>query len=193
MRVTQPENVHIKKPPPFSRNLKGVFFFLVTLILVSQVSPLLVLSRLITQEEDRVGSRMGDALADLRAHWMHSKEHHTLDLHTIARQHNLRQLTISEFIDDTLGGRWYHRTTGSDADDATGWDSVTEFPLIPAPVRTSAALQVATLSDIWETRPVQVSLSIGTPVLAGLRRHLRAEMWLRSAVLLSFIAFTFML
>ncbi len=178
---------------PFSRNLKGIFFFLVALIVVSQVSPLLLLNGLINQEERRVDGRLNEASTILRDTWVKSgvDGYGEVDLRSIVDGHGLRRLTIVAFLKNSAGGLWHFRTIESRESHATGWDSASvRAPHTLAEVEGSDDSQVLLISDIWGGHPTHVRLQIATPVIATLKRQLRIELYMRGVVLTSFMLFT---
>jgi PAS domain S-box-containing protein len=181
------------KATPFSRNLKGIFFFLVALIVVSQVSPLLLLNGLINQEERRVDGRLNEASTILRDAWVRSgvDGYGELDLRNIVDGHGLRRVTMAAFLKDTTGGLWHYRTIEARESHAKGWDSTsTHAPQMASDAEESDASQALLISDIWGGHPTQSRLQIATPVIATLKRQLRIELYMRGIVLTSFMLFT---
>lgn len=181
------------KATPFSRNLKGIFFFLVALILVSQISPLLLLNGLIGQEKRRADGRLNEAATILRDTWGRSGalEHDDIDLHSIVAGHGLKRLTIAAFLPGSTGGTWHYRTVDSRDGRSIGWDSTTQtVPHFSTTVEESDATQELIKSDVWGGHPAHARLQIATPVIATLNRQFRIELYLRGVVLTSFLLFT---
>lgn len=194
MNTTQSHNTGApSRTTPFSRNLKGVFFFLVALIVVSQISPLLLLNGLIGQEERRADGRMQEAVAVLREAWNGSNTagHDNLDLGPIVTGHNLKRLSLAAFLPDETGGQWHYQTQEARSSRRVGWDSTSqEPPHLSARDHGNAASRHLSLSDIWNSHPAKIEVLIATPVIAALKRQLRTELWLRGVVLSSFVLFT---
>lgn len=181
------------KPAPFSRYLKGIFFFLVALIVVSQVSPLLLLNGLIEQEEQRADGRLHEAVTVLREVWTRSdvNGHADVDLEEVATGYGLRRLSVIAFLTDSSGGQWHYRTVEAREKHASGWDSVTvHTPQLASTIAVSDAARELLASDIWDKHPIHVRLSLATPVIANLKRQFRIELYMRGIVLSSFMLFT---
>ena len=194
MNFAQSHNpVSAAKATPFSRNLKRIFFFLVVLIVVSQVSPLLLLNGLIGQEERRAEGRLNEAATILRDEWGKSNdsEYDTVDLQNIVDGHGLRRLTMAAFLPDSAGGMWNFRTVEARDSRHSGWDSMsTNPPHFASAAEESDAIHELVKNDVWGGRPTHARLQIATPVIATLKRQFRIELYTRGVVLTSFMLFT---
>jgi PAS domain S-box-containing protein len=176
----------------FTRNLKGVFFFLVALILVSQVSPLLLIVRLIDSEVQRADTRLQEAAATLAEAWLRTDapDYSDLDVSPLVDGHALQHLRLAAFLPDSAGGSWYYLATSMHSRRRPGWDSVSHIPPVPAEARQRHGMRALVVSDIWDGHPVRAELVTATPAVAGLWRQFRLELWLRGILLTSFVLFT---
>lgn len=187
------KNTTSSKTTPFSRNLKGIFFFLVVLVVVSQISPLLMLQGLIGQEERRADGRLASVTAGLRSSWdsWQSQGNEGPDFGSLVALHGLKRLSLAAFLPDSQSGSWHFRTEDARAQKPSGWDSVsTHAPQFTMNSADAHGIYSRSIDEIWNNRPVKVDIAVATPAVAALRGQLRTEVWLRCVVLVSFGLFT---
>jgi len=174
------DDISRKKAKPFSRHLKGLFFFLIALIGISQISPLVLLTGLIGQEDRLLTARLDGALADLRRLWSSSPAGapDSLDLLALVRTHHLAHLWLSVADRDSRDGR--------------AWDTVIVLPAVAASGDAGGPTRSLEIAEMWGRQSIRARATIAAPLAAGLRRQLRSELWLRGAVLLAFGLFAWL-
>ena len=177
---------------PLAKSLKGVFFFLVILIVASQLSPLISMHRLISQERERTRARLDDAVSTLRTTWMQTPPdaREALDLGLVARPLNLRSLEFTTVVLDRRGDRIVSLSWDA-LDGVTHCSSATGGAIeVREAVATTPYLATLDVHDDWQGVPVRVDVALATPVLGGLTWQIKSELWLRGLVLACFVPFT---
>lgn len=183
------------KAPPLIRNLKGIFLFLVAVVVMSSLSPLVLLDQLIRGEERAVTAQVQPAIDELRRAWQESQPDglDVSDLGAIVQRRRLLGLRLATLDKRSPGGQW--RVIVAEVD---GHDLITSDTLMDRPPEMRPELvlfggvwrAVRTRAATWSERPVTIGTMVAAPTLGRLRTQMRAEMWLRGLSLLAFTFFT---
>ncbi|HUU44489.1 MAG TPA: ATP-binding protein [Acidobacteriota bacterium] len=184
-----------RKATPFTRHLKGIFFFLVAVVVIGNISPLLVLDRQIRREERAITARIRQAANELQRQWARSArgELGKLDLATIADKHALRHLWIGTFREGADRGAWQGRSVTFTNRRVIETDTLL---VLPPPTQSDlfvvegAWYRTRTLAMSWSGQPVTVGATVDAPLLGMLHVQMQTERWLRSLVLLGFLTFS---
>ena len=184
-----------RKSRPFAHYVKGVFFFLVCLFAVSTLSPLILLQRLIAEEERQMTLRLWRAGEEARRVWHDADDSVRLvdELRRIARQNSLRRFSIAAYTPAAGPSGWRHVWVDLHAIGITGGDT-----LLPSPPPQHATetrlgeVRLRTLAINWASTPVVLTAVIPAAQLAALQRQRDIELWVRGGTLLAFLAFCWM-
>lgn len=195
IRKPVPGGTAPQKVTPFTRHLRGVFFFLVAVVVIGNISPLIVLDHQIRREEQAIMGRIRQAANELQRQWVRSARGDLgkLDLATIADKHTLRHLWIGTYRDFGDRGSWQGRSVTF-----TKRRMIETDTLLVVPPPTQSELYVVegawyrsrTLAMSWSGQPVTVGATVDAPLLGALHTQMQTERWLRSLILLGFLTFS---
>lgn len=184
-----------RKTPPLIRHLKGIFLFLVAVVVISSLSPLVLLDQLIRGEERAVTAQVQPAIDELRRTWQESQPDglDLADLGAIVQRRRLLGLRLATLDKTAPGGQWRVIVVEVDGHDLLASDTLLDHPpQFQSELILSGGVwrAVRTRAATWSEQPVTIGTMVAAPTLGRLHSQMRAEMWLRGLSLLAFAFFT---
>ncbi|GAB4316463.1 MAG: hypothetical protein Kow0074_04390 [Candidatus Zixiibacteriota bacterium] len=178
-------------PPPrkFSRHVRQLFVFLVVLVAITNLSPLILLDRLVRDEANRIHRQLKDALDQLELTWVRTPpdQRGAIDLDAIARAHAIRWLTVA-VQDQDDGGSWLIQAATDSIPDYLQSSLGTATPNVPRSgyLDDSHYWEFRTHTEVWAGRNVIASAGIPAERLGEMRNQLHRERLVRGLVLAAF-------